>query len=341
MDSQQYSQIVDPYRYYQANVIAAMDRADMFAQYGDGPSMFTAGGMLAAPGPSMTPFAGSVGLQMPTPTPVWSVWPQQGSEAPVPLLPPITIPVATEPPKKGKRRRQRCRNPESFSSKYQRLMDVTYGTAQYWSIDNGLNCATHESSTDTSTHTRCGVKRKWCREAEVQGQGSEENGGQSGNEEVERAAKQSRQMAADTAASRPSESLNHPVPGCSSEQHGWNSVPSCVEQDWNLEDLELWNSILQPDERPVPAATMDWPLDPFEGWVSDLFLDPCLKSWETPETAHVQDGHGQVPVSQVEGSQESMVEPQIQVQQDSSGNTFDPEELILQQILVELFKNCK
>ncbi|XP_048848808.1 uncharacterized protein LOC125718778 [Brienomyrus brachyistius] len=336
MDSQHNSQIYGSYHSYQANVIEGVDRAPMFLHYLDGPCIYSAGGMLAAPGPSMSSVPGPVGLQMATPTPVWSVWPQQGSEAPVPPLLPSSNPLATEPPKKGKRRRQKYRNPNSFSAKYKRLMDVTYGTAEYWSLDSSLDSANTENSS-MATCTRCGVKRKRCRDAEAQSQGREENGGQGGIEEVERAAKQSRQMAADIQASRPSEFLNHPVPGSYTEQHGWNAVPSLAEHTWNLGYLELLNNILQHDETAVPAPTTDWPVDKFMG--CDLDQDPNLSSWEIARKS--QAPANVLEVQDVKKSQEILMEPQYQVQQENNGNELDPEDFILQQILEDLFKGCK
>ncbi|XP_072561914.1 uncharacterized protein [Paramormyrops kingsleyae] len=303
------------------------------------------------------------GLQMAAATPVWSVWPHQGSEVPLPFLPPCSIPVVTEPPKKGKRLRQRCKNPNSFSAKYKRLMEVTYGTAEYWSLDSSSHCEDPGNSRSHSgvaangpdvkgTCTRRGVKRRRCSEAEAPSEVRQENGGQSGMEEADKAAKKSRQMAAMTEATRLSDLENHPVPGSSTEQHECNSVPSLVDQKWCLEDLGFLSDIPQPDGTALPGITMDWPLDLFEGWDLDTYQDPILGSWETSsnnqaaQTANaldVQDAFqfpGHIPNCQVEGCQAISVGPHTRVEQETSKNAVDSEEFSLQRILEELYGHC-
>nr|XP_023674530.1 uncharacterized protein LOC111847518 [Paramormyrops kingsleyae] len=354
MDSQHNLQINSPYMFHQLN---GLSRVATFIPCGDGPSVYTAGGMLAAPGPNIPISSGPVELQMAAATPVWSVWPHQGSEVPPPFLPPSSIPVVTEPPKKGKRLRQRRKNPNSFSSKYKRLMEVTYGTAEYWSLDSSSHCEDpgnprSQCGPDVKgACTRRGVKRRFS-EAEAPSEVRLENGGQSRIKEADRAAKKSRQMAGMTEATGLSNSQNHPVPGSSTQQHGCNSVPSLVEQKWSLEDLEFLSDVPQPDGTALAAITLDWPLNLFEGCDMDTHQDPILSSWETSwnnQAAHMANGldvqdvsqfPGHIPNSQDEGCHAISVEPQTRVEQETPMNAVDSEEFSLWQILEELYGNC-
>ncbi|XP_048851933.1 uncharacterized protein LOC125720493 [Brienomyrus brachyistius] len=170
-------------------------------------------------------------------------------------LPPNSTPEVDSPPKK--RKRSHRRKPNSFGSKYRRLMEVTNGTEQYWAYDSEKDNVEDRRSAAQATSTRvAGCKRKYNAEADVQSE-----------------AQKQRRI-----------TREEDVMVQSGEQQHCNAAPS--PKDSSSADLESLNDIPQSEWTILQAMMKDLGTDVIEGLIMDLHQDPTFRSWDLSGYLH-------------------------------------------------------